>query len=1262
MSTFKTKEKELVRKILKKHLILYPSWCRGITTALILLLPLVLVIRTQLLYAQSQQLKFEHLSIIDGLSQNSINCILQDNKGFMWFGTQDGLNKYDGYGFTIYKHDFSNPNSLSDNFVLSLYQDKSNMIWVGTNGGGLNRFDPILEAWTPYLNKADDPKSLCSNFVNAICEDAYGDLWIGTNDGLNRFDRITGAFTHFKHVPDDSSSLSHHFIYTIYEDRKGDLWIGTGLGLNRFNRETSRFSYYQSYPNTRQGLSHNTVYSIHEDRNGFFWIGTAGGLNRFEPIQKRFTHYTYKSSDHQSLIQNSVRSIHEDKTGILWIGTDEGLSHFDPINETFVHYRHDPNDPNSLSNSIVRSIYGDNSEVLWIGTYGGGVNRLNREKEKFTLYRKDATDPNSLNSNSVWSIHEGRDDQLWIGTEDGLNRFDRKRGTFVQYTHVPNDIQTLSQGIVRAIHEDASGTLWVGTYGGGLNRFDKNTGRFSHYTHVAEDNESLSTNFIRTIYEDRYGVLWIGTNNGLNKFNRKTKSFLHFKQDADNPHSLNNNRVRSIFEDNSGILWIGTYGGLHRFNRDTEQFVRYTHDPNDSHSLSNDRVSIYQDPSGTLWIGTLGGGLNRFDRAKEQFTHYTEKDGLPNNSVYGILSDKNGHLWVSTNSGLSRFNPETKTFRNYNVQDGLQSNEFNGGAYCMSSSGEMFFGGINGMNSFFPDSIKTDRQLPPVVITDFRILNQRVPVGRGPDGRTVLEKSITETDFIRLSHKDKVITFEFAALHYSPSNKNEYAYIMEGFDQNWNFIGNRRIATYTNLPPGHYTFRVKASNNDGIWNEGNTILQIRVVPPLWNTLGFRICLIIVIILSGFMIYQIRTRAIQERNRILEERVVERTSTLRHINRKLQKEIATRQRAEQALKIEKAYMEQLFENAPEAIVMTDTDGSILRVNNEFTRIFGYTLEEVLGRHVDDLLAPKPRMAEANTITGQMIDGKNADLESVRQRKDKTSIHVSILGAPIFVDDELVALYGIYRDISDRIRAQKKQKRLMAELDSANQELKDFAYIVSHDLKAPLRAIASLVDWLYKDYETLFDEEGTEMLTLLTGRVKRMNELIEGILQYSRVGRIREEKSEVNLNHLIGDVKELMAPPLNIDIEVREDLPSVICEKTRMVQVFENLISNAIKYMDKPRGEIKIGCTSQSDQWKFSVSDNGPGIDEKYHEKIFQIFQTLAPRDEVESTGVGLSVVKKIVEMYNGKVWVESQAGQGSTFYFTWPKNLLGGQNA
>ncbi|MEQ8995883.1 MAG: two-component regulator propeller domain-containing protein [Coleofasciculus sp. B1-GNL1-01] len=744
-------------------------------------------------YAVESKLKFEHITVKDGLSQSGVATIIQDNQGMMWFGTQDGLNKYDGYNFTVYKRKEDSSISLSDNFILSLYEDHLGTIWIGTENGGLNEFDRTTEKFTHYIHDSHNLKSISSNYVSSIYEDSWGKLWVGTGGGgLNQFNRETHQFTHYTHNPDDSNSLSNNTVLSIYEDSWGKLWVGTdGGGLNQFNRETGQFIHYTHNPNDSNSLSNNTVSSIIEDRFGNLWLATS------------------------SWQVNSY-------------GT--ALDKFEPKIEKFTHYTHDPANPNSLSDNIVGYIFRGNSEILWFGTGFSGIDKLDTKERKFVDYKHDPAIQQSLIDNHISSIYDSGSGLVWIGTYNkGLDKFDRETEQFTSYTHNSDKQNSLSSDNIWSIYEDHSSIVWIGTGGGGLNKFDQKTGQFTYYTNDKDNPHSLNDDYIWSIYEDHFGVLWIGTfHGGLNKFDRETERFTHYKYDPNDPYSLSDNNIFFIYEDYENILWIGTVnGGLNKFDRETEKFTRYTHNPNNPNSLSYDRVlSINEYPAGTLWIGTYGGGLNKFDIATETFTHYTENDGLPSNSVVGILADDNGNLWLSTGNGLSKFNPEAETFRNYDVGDGLQGNEFDGvKAYAKTKDGAMLFGGLNGFNLFYPDQVKDNPHIPPIVITDFRIFDKSVQ----------LNPAISVAKEIKLSYKDDFFSFKFAALDYTNPEKNQYAYKLEGFDHDWIYSGTRRYASYTNLDPGTYTFRVKGSNNDGVWNEEGTSLTITIIPPPWKT-------------------------------------------------------------------------------------------------------------------------------------------------------------------------------------------------------------------------------------------------------------------------------------------------------------------------------------------------------------------------------------------------------------------------------------------
>jgi signal transduction histidine kinase/ligand-binding sensor domain-containing protein/class 3 adenylate cyclase len=787
-------------------------------------------------------LRFEHISIEHGLSQNSIRCILQDKKGFLWFGTEGGgLNKYDGYEFILYKPEPDNSLSISHNVILELYEDRSGNIWIGTDGGGLNRFNREKETFTRYQNDPDDPGSLSHNIVSAIYEDRSGNLWVGTRGGLNRFEPESETFVRYQNNPAEPFSLSHDSVSYIYEDKAGVLWIGTtGGGLCRGDRAAARgqeirdnnpiFIPYTYDPRDPYSLSHNWVSAIFEDSSGNLWIGTeGGGLNRMDRKNSRFTAYRNIRYDPNSLSHDEISAIHEDKSGTLWIGTaGGGLNRFDPENKKFIRYQHDPSDPNSLSHNVIWSLCEDRSGILWIGTYTGGVNKLDRKSEKFIHYRNDPGNPDSLSHNVVWVIYEDRQGELWIGTDSGLNRFDRKTQKFFQYRHDADKPYSLSDNEVWSVCEDHKGNLWIGTENG-LNRMEREYGMFFHYP---KSDSGLTSHRIRVIYEDSRRVLWVGTDKGLNRLNRDTETFTAYQYSPVDPAGLSSNDIWCIYEDHRGILWIGTENGLNAFDREKEQFVRYQADPDNPDALSHNWVlSIYEDHQKYLWVGTLS-GLNQFGRSLQTFRHYREKDGLPNDVIYGILEDDTGRLWMSTNRGLSVFDPAAKVFSNYDVRDGLQSNEFNVSAYCKAEDGEMFFGGMNGLNAFYPRMVEKNRFIPPVVITDFQIFNKSVtPSYKG----SPLEKCITETKHITLSYKQNVFSYEFAALNYTRPEKNQYAYIMEGFDEAWNYIGTRRFVTYTNLPPGEYIFRVIGSNNDGVWNKQGVSVSVTITPPVWKT-------------------------------------------------------------------------------------------------------------------------------------------------------------------------------------------------------------------------------------------------------------------------------------------------------------------------------------------------------------------------------------------------------------------------------------------
>lgn len=825
----------------------------------ILLVCLFLVVSTAKSPAQTSHITFSEISIEEGLSQSIVSCLIQDSTGFMWFGTEDGLNRYDGYRISVLRHDPREANSLVYNEILSILEDRSGILWIGTFHGGLDRYDPVARQFTHYRNDPDDPNSISHNIVRSIYEDSAGMLWIGTDRGLNRLDPETGTFTRYLHDPNLPASLSNDTVLTIVEDGSRAIWIGTdGGGLERYDPQQDAFIHYRADHDDSKGLAHDTVRSLCEDRDGVLWVGTDRGLARLDEERSVLTRYVNDPDDPHSLSDDQIYAIYESRSGVLWIGTDGGgLNRFDRASGEFTRYINDPNDDTSITYNQIRAIYEDRAGVMWIGTYGGGVNKFDSKQKQFLLFKPIVNEPNSLSHDIIWAIYEDDAGYLWIGTHGGgLDRLDRRTKQYVHFRHDPADPSSLSHDIVRVICEDRSGLIWLGTHGGGVCSFDRSTEKFTTYRHDPLDPGSLSHDEIRSIYEDRSGIIWIGTNGGgLDRFDRESRSFEHFCNDTNNPHSLSNDFVRVIYEDSRGIFWIGTQGGgLNRFDREKETFTSYQTDTDDPNSISNDFIfSIHEDKSGALWLGTWGGGLNRFAVEHGTFTCYTTEDGLASDAIYGILEDDRGHLWMSTNNGLSRYDPHAQTFRNYSEEDGLQSNEFNGGSFYQSKSGEMFFGGIHGFNAFYAENLKDNPYIPQIVIISFLKLNKEVE----------LDKPISDVEELTLSHRDFTFSFEFAALDYTVPRKNQYAYKMVGLHDDWITTGSdKRSATFTTLAPGRYTFMVKGSNNDGVWNEKGTAIVITITPPFWKTWWFRTLAIAVAACLVLLLYRWRLKNVR----------------------------------------------------------------------------------------------------------------------------------------------------------------------------------------------------------------------------------------------------------------------------------------------------------------------------------------------------------------------------------------------------------------
>jgi ligand-binding sensor domain-containing protein/serine phosphatase RsbU (regulator of sigma subunit) len=829
-------------------------------------------------------IKFTTLSLDQGLSQSVVNAIWQDHQGFMWFGTQDGLNRFDGYTFKVYKNNPNNPHSLSNNYVYALAEDAHGDLWVGTSHG-LNRFDLASETFTVFIHDPSDANTISSNIITELVITPDGALWIGTTGGgVNRLDPQSLSIQHFTNDPADPGSLSHDSILSLLAVSNGDLWVGTlGGGLNYLDVAQGRFTRYQHDPDNPNSLIDDIVNTISQDEAGQLWLGTTNGLSVYNPSRADFTSYQINPADPDSLNDNLVLTLFHDRSGVLWVGTNQnGLNRMYPQTGQFVQYTRVPDDPHSLPAVGVASIYQDRGGVLWFGTFGGGISHYSWAGEKFQHIRPVAGNDQGLNDGNIWGFLEDSQGNLWIGTAaGGVNRIDAQTGRYTYFINDPNNPHSLSSNFVFNIHEDSQGRLWFGTFSGGLNRLDPATGHFIHYPNPLH---------VFDIIEEPSGQMWIATENGLGYYEPEHDRFTFYTHDPADPDSISDNLVTKVFQDRQGDIWVGTFGnGLNLLNPQNGKFIHYQHDPNNPDSLVDNLVlSFCEDHQGRFWIGTTG-GLDSLDRATGIFTHFLEQDGLPNNTIYGILEDQSGYLWLSTNRGLSRFDPESGEFRNFTTADGLQSNEFNQYASYQDRQGRLFFGGLNGYNVFKPDDIIDNPYLPPVVITQFELFNEPINPGDGAP----LQASINFTEQIQLTHQQDFFTFVFSALDYTAPERNQYAYRLNAFDEDWNYVGNRRIASYTNVPPGVYTFEVRGTNSDGLWNETGATLQLIVKPPFWQTWWFRILTLALVIGSISTAVSLRIKMIEKQKLQLEELVEQRTSQLQETLVELQnaKEIA-----------------------------------------------------------------------------------------------------------------------------------------------------------------------------------------------------------------------------------------------------------------------------------------------------------------------------------------------------------------------------------
>lgn len=788
-----------------------------------------LIFGTYTLQAEEKN-RFQRISLEAGLSHKTVHAVHQDIQGFMWFATQNGLDRYDGVRFVNYHAEQRNPNSLSANNVNSIVEDEAGSLWLGTWGGGLNRFDPHTKTVVQYRHDPKNTNSLSSDFIQCLFEGRNGILWIGTLDaGLNRFDRKTGEVARYQPASTDFNTSNPNRVWSIYEQKDGLVWVGTEQGLCLLNPRDDSYHPFDNGAGSVSRLAGRSIRVLLLGSQENLWLGTTEGLARID--LKTHQLELYPTADWaKGLDQTMVNVLHETTDGQLWIGSlYEGVKRLDTHTGKVVHYHYDPRDPYSVSGNDIRALFADRSGNLWVGTRGNGLSKLDLKPRKFRIYAHQPGNPNSLPFGDIRAITAAKDGALWVGTlSSGVMRIDRAGGENRHYEHDPQQPNSLSHNRVTALAFDHQAQLLVGTYQG-LCRLDRDRNSFTRFYHNPNNPNSLSHGRVLSLHTDSSRRTWVGTQKGLALF--KEEQFYNFEMGGAN--QLDRGPVSCIYEDRNQSIWVGMgHNGLFHYREDTNEFEAFHKKRNAPPALRNTLVLSIYDSGPLLWVGTMGGGLISMDHQGKTFYVLNRKDGLLNNTVCGILPEEPGILWLSTNKGLCRMNTIERSVRSYDIFDGLQSSQFSAGSYFRTTEGELFFGGIEGLNAFFPEEVQDHYFIPSVVVSSFKV-----------DGLERNRDLAKGTELV-LEAPQKAVTFEYAALDYTRTSRNMYDYKLEGIDPDWVNAGTRTFANYHNLATGEYTFRVKGTNHDGIWNTNVTSLKVTVTSPFFKTWFFYILYVV----------------------------------------------------------------------------------------------------------------------------------------------------------------------------------------------------------------------------------------------------------------------------------------------------------------------------------------------------------------------------------------------------------------------------------
>lgn len=1149
-------------------------------------------------------LAFTHLTAEDGLAQNRVTTIHQDSRGFMWIGSQNGLSRYDGYRFTLYKHNLDDPHSLSHNFVRDILEDTEGNLWIATQGGGLNRFDPYTETFTSYQIEGLNGK------IFSLFQDGAGRLWLGgpPTVGLIAFDPETEAITRYR--PRSASTeqveisagipLDHFLgggVWQITSDQAGNLWLATDEMPVKFDPQTEQFTHYPLQADER------LLTVLHRDSAGTIWAAGLTGLYRFDLQAEIFIPYPGNPGQISSLIEAT--------NGRFWLGTRQtGLYLFDPETGQFIrHYRHDPANGRSLSSDQIATLYQDEAGVIWIGSEDSGLNVVDPRQSQFAYYRHRSDDPQGLSPGPITALTGTEDGVLWVGAGAFLDRIGPEG---VKHYVPATDPESSTQDNVSALYVDRQGLVWLGL-NRKLYRFDATTEQFTEYELRLSDRPGPPLR-VTSFYEDEAGYLWLAVEEtGLYRFDREEESFQIYQRprdpqvtNYDDPHNLANNHLRVLYGDRQGYIWLGYQNGvLSRFDPRTESFRHYF--------LEAGWIeAIYMDKADRLWLASQA-GLIRFDPQTETSTQYTRQDGLPDEFVVGILEERSGNLWLSSKQGLIRFNPQAETFRHYGLSDGLSDTEFNRGAAWQAPDGQIFFGGKNGLTAFYPAQINPNRYQPPVVLTEFRLFNE--PVAPGPD--SPLSRSIWAVDRLTLQPDQDIIAFEFAALSYAAPWKNRYRYKLDGFETDWNEVNSqRRFAAYTNLPPGEYLFRAQGTNNDGLWSDREARLSLVVLPFWWETSWFHAIAFLLAAAIAFGGYRWRVYTLQQRSRHLERVVSQRTAEL-----------------EQAREI----FATVLNNQDALIYVADmTTYEVLfandRLKQEFGEVEGLTCWQALQENQSD---PCCFCSNPELLTPE---GEPAGIYRWQFQNTRNGHWYALADSAIeWTDGRLVRL-SMAMDITTHKEAEQQlltQQRLVAAMEERER--------IGRELHDDLGQVMGYVSLQAQAARELLKQGQTDQAAAtLIHLAQAANEAHDDVRQYI-LGVRTSAPSPADFFEALSQYLRQLHDRYGLEVHLSglenwTDSPLALEVETQLLRIIQEALTNVRKHAGVETARLLF--TLGTDEAQVAIIDEGAGFD----------------LSQLEEGGFGLTIMRERAEAVGGSLELHSEPGRGTQVIAYLPRLL------